>query len=183
MSAARSLFAERGFAGTTVDAIAAAADVAPQTVYAAFGSKTAIAREFRAQLEREAEIPTRFRRLLAEADPQRQLELAAALARHVCEGHGDIYELFTRSKEPELAAVGRELDDAERYGLRLLVADLSAKHALRPGVDSEEAVAILWALASIDLYRKLVTASGWKASRFERWLAAALKQLILARHP
>lgn len=180
LRAARSLFAERGFARTTIEAIAAQAEVAPQTVYAAFGSKAAIAGEFRFLLEREADIPKRFQQMLAERDPGRQLELVARIDRHVSELHGDVYELFIDSKEPELAAVRKEMLDAQRYGMRLLVDSLVERGALKPGLDSEEAVSVLWAVSSIELYRKLVTQSGWSPARFERWLGGALKALILA---
>jgi TetR/AcrR family transcriptional regulator, regulator of autoinduction and epiphytic fitness len=179
LRAARSLFAERGFARTTIEAIAAQAEVAPQTVYAAFGSKTAIAGEFRFLLEREADIPRRFQRMLAEPDPGRQLELVARIGRHISELHGDVYELFIDSKEPELAAVRKEMLDAQRYGMRLLVDGLVERGALRPGLDREDAVSILWAVSSIELYRKLVTQSGWSPARFERWLGRTLKELIL----
>jgi AcrR family transcriptional regulator len=179
LRAARSLFAERGFARTTIEAIAAQAEVAPQTVYAAFGSKLAIAREFRFLLEREADIPKRFQKMLAERDPSRQMELAASIGRYVSERHGDVYELFTESKEPELAAVRKELLDAQRYGMRLLVDRLVETGALRPGLNLEDAVSILCAVSSLELYRKLVTHSGWTPAHFERWLAASLKQLVL----
>src|SRR5215204_3120445 len=42
VEAARQLFAERGYVGTTIEAIAQAAGVAGETVYATFGSKRAI---------------------------------------------------------------------------------------------------------------------------------------------
>ena len=42
VGAALRLFLERGYAGTTVEAIAAEAHVAPATVYQAFGTKQAI---------------------------------------------------------------------------------------------------------------------------------------------
>ena len=179
LAAARELFAERGFAGTTIDAIAARADVAPQTVYAGFRSKAAIAREMRGLVETEAGIIERFEAALAEPAPGRTLELVASLTRHVCENHGDLYQLFTTAQEPELAAVGAELLEAQRFGMRRLVARLSAAGALRPGLNPDDAVSILWALSSVELYRKLVSGSGWPAEKFERWLAGTLKDLIL----
>ena len=42
VEAARALFLARGYAGTTIDAVAGEAGVAVQTVYAAFGSKAQI---------------------------------------------------------------------------------------------------------------------------------------------
>jgi AcrR family transcriptional regulator len=181
VQAARELFAQRGFAGTTIDAIAARADVAPQTVYAVFGSKAAIASEMRGLVEREAGIVERFQALMAEPDPERQMELVADLTRHVCQNHGDLYELFTAAKEPELAAVGTELLDAQRFGVRQLVARLVSARALASDLDPDDAVSIVCALSSVELYRNLVTTSGWSPEKFENWLAATLKQVVLQR--
>src|SRR5215467_8732359 len=44
IAAARRLFGERGYAGTSIEAIAEAAGVAVPTVYAAFGNKRSILR-------------------------------------------------------------------------------------------------------------------------------------------
>jgi AcrR family transcriptional regulator len=42
VDAAGTLFVEQGFGATSIDQIAAAADVSPQTVYATYGSKAAV---------------------------------------------------------------------------------------------------------------------------------------------
>ena len=42
IEAARQLFIENGYAGATIDAIAREAGVAPETIFATFGSKRAI---------------------------------------------------------------------------------------------------------------------------------------------
>ncbi|HEX2286870.1 MAG TPA: helix-turn-helix domain-containing protein, partial [Mycobacterium sp.] len=42
IEAATALFVEQGFGATTIDQIAAAADVSPQTIYATYGSKAAV---------------------------------------------------------------------------------------------------------------------------------------------
>ena len=75
--AARELFAERGFPGTTVTDIAERARVAAQTVYATFGSKGAIVRALLTQFEVDAEA-TRWRsRIEDEPDPGGKLEAFA----------------------------------------------------------------------------------------------------------
>src|SRR6266851_7657657 len=45
LAATRELFASRGYAGTTLEAIAEIAEVSPKTISAAFGSKRAILAE------------------------------------------------------------------------------------------------------------------------------------------
>lgn len=181
LAATRTLFAERRFEGTTISAIAERAQVAPQTVYAAFGSKRAIAAELRGFVEREAGIVEQHRAALAESDASRRLELVAALTRGVCERHGDLYRLFTASTEPELQAVGLELLDAQRFGMRQIADALDSKSELRVGLDPADAATIMWSLASVEMYEKLVVASGWPPDRFEAWLAEALKALVLRR--
>ena len=42
VEAATALFVEQGFGATSIDQIAAAADVSPQTIYATYGSKAAV---------------------------------------------------------------------------------------------------------------------------------------------
>ena len=60
-AAARGLFAERGFAGTTITAISEAAGVPAQTIYSAFGTKARI-------LARVSEVWMRETRTRALAD-------------------------------------------------------------------------------------------------------------------
>jgi AcrR family transcriptional regulator len=179
--AAIGLFVERGFARTTIEAIAAAADVAPQTVYAVFGSKAAIAGELRFHLERVADIGAFFQSILTEDDPHRQVEKVVALDRYLAEQHGDLYEFFANTREPQLAAVREELDAAKRSGMERIVERLQAKNALRPGLSSARAVDILCALPLIHLYRQLVTRSGWTPVEFESWVAGVVKATILAQ--
>lgn len=179
--AAIGLFVERGFARTTIDAIAAVADVAPQTVYAIYGTKAAIAKELRFQLEREADIGAFFQSIMTEDDSHRQVEKLVALDRYIAEQHGDLYEFFTTTKEPELATVRDELDAAKRSGMERIVEGLRTKNALKPGLSSARAVDILCALPLIHLYGQLVTHSGWTPVEFESWAAGIVKAAILAQ--
>ena len=179
--AAIGLFVERGFARTTIEAIAAAADVAPQTVYAVFGSKAAIAGELRFHLERVVDIGAIYESILTDDDPQRQVEKLVALDLLIAEQHGDIHEFFTSTREPELAAVREELDAGRRFGMERIVERLQAKKALRPGLSIARAVDVLCALPVIPLYRQLVTRSGWSPVEFESWVTGVVKAAILAQ--
>ena len=86
MEAAARLFVERGYAGTTIPAIAAEADVAVETVYrSASGKAGLLADAVRAAVaggSDRAEVPVTerpaIRRIAEEQDPVRQLELYAA---------------------------------------------------------------------------------------------------------
>src|SRR5207247_6845961 len=65
------LFRERGFAGTTMESIAAEAGYAPQTVYFHFGTKAAILKHLVEESKSERVIPL-YQRSLAAEDPREQ---------------------------------------------------------------------------------------------------------------
>src|SRR6266700_1571726 len=78
LDAARPLFLSRGYAGTTVDAIAEAARLSPKTVNAVFGSKRGVF----AELVRPSAFGKRYQQLLTrlqtDPDPQQRVVLAAS---------------------------------------------------------------------------------------------------------
>lgn len=79
MSAARTLFLERGYASTTIEAISALSDVPAATVYRLFSSKLGILRELLnvsvAGDDEGVPLPDRpnVRALAADPDPRKQL--------------------------------------------------------------------------------------------------------------
>src|SRR5258708_31372141 len=79
LAATRELFASRGYAGTTLEAIAEIAEVSPKTVSAAFGSKRAIL----AELINPEAFNTQVQQLLDELrvtpEPSRRLLLVAQI--------------------------------------------------------------------------------------------------------
>src|SRR5579871_244008 len=84
--AARQLFAQRGYAATTIEAIAAATGVAVQTVYATLGSKRAILVALIDLVKEETDVAGNYARLMTEEDPREQLRLVAHLTRRYSEG-------------------------------------------------------------------------------------------------
>ena len=68
-TAALELFTEHGFGGSTVTAIAKRAGVAPQTVYAVFGTKGAILQALLSRLEEDAGAAEWRARIAAAGDP------------------------------------------------------------------------------------------------------------------
>src|SRR6202049_3072439 len=67
--AARRLFVTLGYVGTTVEAIAAEAGVAVATVYKAFGTKAAIARDLNDLIDEEAGVAAYAQRLAVATQP------------------------------------------------------------------------------------------------------------------
>ena len=180
--AARSLFERRGYAVTTLEAIAEKALVSPKTITAVFGSKLALLAEV---INPEAFSP-RVRQLIEELraleDPSRQLSLVAQITRQAYEPLVTSLELLrtARAVAPELADVTRQIEARRRQNQARLIASLREQGALRPGLSLEEATDVLWALTSYDLYRMLVVEQRWEPERYETWLAQLLVQHLLA---
>ncbi len=180
--AARALFLSAGYAGTTLEAIAAAAAVSPKTVAAAFGSK----RGMLAALVSPPAFGHRFQELrdalVAAPDPRRRLEIVAQLTRQAYEALAPEFDLLRGASAvaSELAEVARQVGMRRRQNQTYLIAYLSEHGALRGDLASEEATDVLWALTGYDLYRALVVERGWAPARYEAWLADVLIERLLA---
>jgi TetR/AcrR family transcriptional regulator, regulator of cefoperazone and chloramphenicol sensitivity len=181
VDAARRLWVERGFATTTMEGIAAEADVAVQTVYGAFGSKGAILTALLGRLEREAGGETLARELGAARTPRRQLALVAAFNRSLFQGGADIIAIALGSTavDADVAAWAAEGDRRRREGQARIVAGWHAAGALRPEIGRSEARDVLYSLTSPEVYLLLVKTSGWPPGRYERWLDRTLSTLLL----
>lgn len=187
VDAARRLFVERGYAATTMAAIAAAAGVSHETVYAAFGPKPAL---FRHLVEvalsgTEAPVPAQerdiVRQVRAEPDPARICDLFARAVRQLLERLGPLFEVLTDGArtDPELKAFADELAARRAGHMRLFAADLAAAGGLREGLSVETAGDVVWVMNSPEFFLLCVRGRGWTPEFFEQWLADAWKRLFL----
>jgi AcrR family transcriptional regulator len=180
--AARSLFESRGYALTTVEAIAELALVSPKTITAVFGSKRALLAEV---INPEA-FSTPAQQLIEELrvteDPSRRLSLVAQITRQAYEPLTSSLELLRTAGAvaPELADVRQQIEVRRRQNQARLIAYLHEQKVLRSGLSPEEATDVLWALTSYDLYRMLVVEQRWEPERYEMWLARLLIEHLLA---
>lgn len=179
VAAARSLMSERGWDATTMAAIAAEAGVAPQTVYATFGSKLAIVDGMRQMMMRSSQIPQLMDEAASESDPHRRLELWAQSIRQQLETSYDVIAIHRQAarSNPDFASEYRKVLDNRSRHFAEFVHDLGG--ALGAGVDERTAVDVLWALANEEIYRELVVERGWTPARYERWLAKTLISQLL----
>lgn len=179
--AALSLFADQGYARTTIEAIARNARVSPATVYAVFGSKRQVLVEIRRLWFREAELPGYIERALAEPDAAARLTLAARWIRRQLEVGATISMIIDE-------AIRSEPNAARMWSALRLVADDTVSRVIggvadqfTPGVSASRAVDIMWALSRAAVYRELTGERGWTPDEYERWLAATLRQQLLGR--
>lgn len=181
VAAARRLWVRRGFAGTTVDAIANEAEVAVQTVYASFGSKGGILTALLNELEATAGGRTLMEDLRAATTPREQLLVVAAFNRRLFHAAADVLEIALGSTavDPDVASWAKEGDRRRREGQARLVAGWHAARALRPRLERQKAADVLYALTSPEMYLLLVGTCGWTPDRYERWLGETLAELLL----
>ncbi len=190
--AAATLFAERGYAATTLQAIADAAGVHVQTIYQAFGTKVAVLAETAAVLvagpdeESSTPPPERewVRELFAEPDPRRQLALYAAHMRAVSERYMGLLDVMrvTAAVDPEVGAFLAAAEQGRYDGPRHITPELAARGALKPGLSAERAADIMYALTTYDVYRSLIVDRGWSGADAEGWIAETLTTALLSEH-
>jgi AcrR family transcriptional regulator len=188
VDAARTLFLERGYGATTIEAISALSDVPPATVYRLFASKRGI---LKALLDISivgddeavpmAERP-HVRSLLAGPDAKNQLAGFVGTIAQVNSRTAPIYRILVSaaSSDPDAAALLDELTRQRQEGQGLIARSLARAGALRPELRERGAADIIHTLMSPEVYRLLVLERGWKPERYERWLTAILVDQLLS---
>jgi AcrR family transcriptional regulator len=194
LDAAHQLLLERGYAGTTLAAIAQTAGVVVETIYRAYGSKAelfkAIVGAAVAGGAKRAQIPVEQRpaiaAVIAETDPHRQLELYAATQPGIHARAGPLLRVLigAAATDPELAELWTQIEDERRNGLARLAQLLADRGVLRPELSVEDARDLLWTLNSLTVHDLLVLRCGWSPERYSDWLAGALaRELLPHRQP
>ena len=187
LRSARALFLERGYAGTTMPAIAESAGVAVDTLYATIGPKPAM---FRLLIETtisgaDEAVPALdreyVRAIRAESDPARKLERYAHAIREIQDQLAPlvIHLRDAARAEPQLAQLWQEISNRRATNMRLFVAELDRAGGLRADLSIDEAADIVWATNSPEFYWLLVHERGWSPERFEEWLADSWKRLLM----
>jgi AcrR family transcriptional regulator len=185
--AARTLFLERGYGATTIEAISAMADVPAATVYRLFASKRGILKalldvsivgddEARPLADRK-----QVRTLLADPDPRAQLAGFVTIASNVNSRVAPIYRILVSAagSDPDAAALLDELTHQRQDGQRMIARSLARAGALRPDLRERDAADVIHALMSPEVYRLLVVDRRWKPARYERWLTEILTDHLL----
>jgi AcrR family transcriptional regulator len=200
LRAAYELFCERGYAGTTMGAIADQAGVAVQTLYFTFHTKAAILSETIGasvlgfdrwappvdpiQLEMNdpdvhREIHPWFSKLEKEPDPYLALKVFTDASAEILSRVGPLAAVTTAAKgDPEVKAFS-ELGETRRvqsYGVILRM--IAKKGPLRAGLTIQRGTDIMLAILSAETYQHLA-ARGWSKSDIKKWLFDLLAQQLL----
>lgn len=186
IDAATALFVERGFAATTVNAVAEEAGISPETIYTSLGGKRGllenvieaairgpdgveIARQ--AWLAEVAVLPTARERLRGWIDASCRTLARASPIHAVIRGAADREEFALALRERLL----RERTDGVNALARQFLTG-----ALRPGLTPETAGLRYATLLSPELYHLSIEQLGWTPPALQEWLTGLLETELLA---
>lgn len=186
IDAATRMFVERGYAGATINAIAAEARVAPKSVYALADKPTLLMLALdRAIAGDDAPVAMadrpEFRAIVDASDPREQVEHLAATATTVLLRLYPLYRAFEQATatEPALKASWEDFQQRRRTDVARIVHAMSAVSPLRSGLTEQRAVDTLWALLTWHPVALLVDQRGWTSDELEDWLRDVLSALLL----
>jgi TetR/AcrR family transcriptional regulator, regulator of autoinduction and epiphytic fitness len=188
VDAARTLFLERGYGATTIEAISALSDVPPATVYRLFSSKRGILKALLdvsiAGDDKAVPMANRLpvRSLLADPDPKNMVASFVGIAAQVNSRTAAIYRILVSAaaSDPDGAALLDELTRQRQQGQGRIARSLARAGALRPTLRERDAGDIIHALMSPEMYGLLVVDRGWPPERYETWLTDTLVDQLLA---
>jgi AcrR family transcriptional regulator len=189
LDAARTLFAERGYARTTVADIAAAAHVAVPTVYVSVGPKPAILGELRKQIPVAAGVTgdtQAVQTMLARAsDPVRIMAGFAAGLRRMMETSGDLMFAIEAAApyEPAAAEAWEEGMVIHRTNWGVVVQRLEALGTLKQSLDPAKATDMLAFLSLPATWRTLRQLYGWTYDQIEAWMIETALTLVTEPSP
>ena len=190
LDAAQTLFERKGYAVSSIEAIAGQANVARATVFATLGNKADILKTLRDRALAGDDDPVPviarpwFREVADAPDARQAIRLHARNIRNMCERAAGLEAVLAAAAgaDPQLRELHALTQRERGAGARKIAEILDRNGQLRPGLDLDTAADLLFALASPDLYLLLVATRNWTPSRYQHWLAETLTQQLLA-HP
>ena len=187
VAASHDLFLARGYAATTVDAIAQAAHVSRRTVFNSAGGKAALLKLAWdwAIVGDDEPIPLADRpavkAIQAEPDPHKALALWAQMVVEIAARAAPIAEVLTAAADADAdaAQLAADADRDRTFGATAFTRYLASRDGLAPGITQQYAADLCWALMDPHLYRSLVIQRGWATSDYMQWLWGSLAATLL----
>jgi len=186
IAAAAALFVEQGFGATSIDQIAAAVDVSPESIYKKYGSKAGVlSAVIEDALVGEHDGTAVVDRAPGLADISGDLRAArfadyAKFIRTLNERVAPLIRVMEQATSSELALkeLRSRLHDIQRADCRHWIDQLGAK-SLRPGLSTAQAVNVMSTVNTPYVYSLLTVDGDMTADEYEQWLAHALPHLLL----
>lgn len=189
LSAAWTLFTERGYVATTVAQVAEAAGTSVDTLYAAVGRKPVLMREVveSAISGTDNTVPAEQRdyvqRVRSAPDAATKFELYAAAIAAMSPRTAPIFVALRDAARTDsaCAALDREISTRRADNMRLFAGDVRDTGQLRPGISDDVVGDIIWATAGAEHYTQFVVGRGWTAEQFGRYLVELWTSLFIAQ--
>ena len=189
IDAALGLFVQRGYAGTSVADIAAAAGVSVPTVFSRFGSKVTLFKECvdTATVGDAQPVPLAQRpEMIHVAEGRTAEDVLSRLAALIAAAGPRVVPIYmvlygAADADPEIRALATAMDEQRLAGAtRLAGLALSRLEKSDPELLAELRD-IIWTLNSPQTYSLLVTRRGWPPARYEAWARRTLIAALPAR--
>jgi AcrR family transcriptional regulator len=183
LATARRLFAEHGYASTSVQQIAEESGVAVQTIYSSVGSKAALVLALNDLLDEEADVAGLAAELPEETDPSRLIAKGVHLTRQLNERCGDLLRVLLSAapSEPDAAAALADGMGRHQAGASYIAQRLAEMGVLPAGTTPERAGTAFAMMTSAASWQQLTHDAGWTFDEAEAWLAESLTQLLLGQ--
>ena len=187
VEAGAALFVERGFAGTTVDAIAERAGVSRKTVFTSVGGKVAVLKDAFdwALAGDDAPVPLgdrpAVRDFLTETDPATAVEKWARVMSEIAGRLAYIHPALVAAADvdPEAAELNETSERNRLHGARTFVRHLREVGGLREDVSVKRGAAVAALLMDPLGYRRLVLGDGWREKEYAVWVARTAAASLL----
>ena len=188
VDAATALFVDRGYAATTIDAVAERAHVSRRTVFASVdGGKARLLRLAWdwAIVGDDEPVPMAQRpevqRLMGQDDPLVGLR---GWARQVSEVNARVAALAqvlvaAADSDPEVAQLLSIVETQRLTGAWMLVRWLRDHGGLRRGVTPDRGAQICWTQSDPAIYRRLVVEQRWTTAQYQRYLVDVVRATVL----
>jgi TetR/AcrR family transcriptional regulator of autoinduction and epiphytic fitness len=185
--AARSLFSTRGYSGTTIDAIAQAAGVAPETVYAIFSNKRKILSHLMDISIGGDDQPIRLldrpetQAVLHDRDQQHQLMLFSHGITEIMGRAAPLFEIMRSAAktEPEIKDLLQHMLKERLENMSAFVRQIGANGSLREGLEVFTAAELVWTITSPEVFLLLTRDRNYSTEQYTNWLQSTLVRLLL----
>jgi AcrR family transcriptional regulator len=186
VEAAARCFFRSGYAGSTMEAIAAEAGVSVQTLYNSVGNKAAfLAAVFEMTVSgpnAPQPVPVFMRERTGAAADARGV--VRVLSEWFLESHTRMAPVWKLVEEgaghdDDVAAFARKRAHQRLTNYQEAAKDLHRRGGLRKGLGFEEAAAIIWSIGHPQVFRTLVLEAKWDEARYVGWLESSLAAALL----
>lgn len=187
LDAATRLFVERGYAATSIDAIADAAGVGRSTVFAAAGGKPWLLKTAydRAVVGDDEPVPLRerpqARRLFEMTDPARIVDEYVRILADGLQRVSAIYQVVASVAgcDPEVHQLWLTIGEERLVGAGQIAGLIAKRGGLRKGLSRSIARDIVWVYNDPGLHHTLVITRGWSHKRYRDWITDNLHHHLL----